>query len=78
MDTCGQLDELEKIYRGGATATTTAASGKDHSDEEMARGEEEEEEEEGEVKRRGKQPSGGKVFSLTGKGEFARELGRLH
>ena len=68
VDTCGKLDELEKIYRGG----TTTAADKDHSDEETGRGEEEEEA----VKRRGVQSAGGNIFSLTGECQFVRMLKR--
>ena len=61
VDTCGKLDELEKIYRGSASA----AADRDHSDEETGGGEEVEEA----SKRRGTPSAAGNVFSLTGKSQ---------
>ena len=67
VDTCGKLDELEKIYRGSASA----AADREHSDEETGGGEEVEEA----VKRRGTPSAAGNVFSLTGKSQFVNRLG---
>ncbi|KAK7107055.1 ribosomal biogenesis protein LAS1L-like [Littorina saxatilis] len=60
VDACGKLDELEKIYKGGATSTTD----KDQSDDEMRQGEGKGEE----GKRRGDPPPAEKIFSVTGAG----------
>ena len=67
VDTCGKLDELEKIYRGGASA----AADREHSDEETGGGEEVEEA----AKRRGTPSAAGNVFSLTGKSQFVNRFG---